>query len=89
MNVLRTTRIIILVFAVLLLAVPACNMNNTDNATSEIEAKMAETGSIIPRTVEIDREQVSIAIEIPSGETEFGLYSPWVYLFNIALESAT
>ena len=87
MNVSRTTRIIILAFAVLLLAVPACNTNTIDTATSEIETKMAETGSIIPRTVEIDRDQVSIAIEIPSGETEFGLYSTWVYLFDLALKN--
>jgi hypothetical protein len=88
MKVSRTLLMIILTFAVLLLAAPACNMNAIDTATSKIEEKLAETGSFIPRNVEVTRDHVSIAIEISSGETEFGLYSSWVYLFNIALENA-
>lgn len=87
MKISRTVRIIIFGFAILFLTIPACKMNTADSAISEIETKLAETGSFIPRTVEITRDQVSIAIEIPSGETEFGLYSSWVYLFNIALEN--
>jgi hypothetical protein len=82
---------IILAFTVLLLAAPACNMPHGDSAidiaTSKIEEKLAETGNLTPRTVEITRDQVTVAIDIPLGETEIGLYSTWVYLFNCALEN--
>ena len=82
-----TVRIIIFTLAILLCAIPACNKSSNSASTLKIEAKLAEAGSIIPREVEISGNQVRIAIEIPSGETEFTLFSTWIYLFDLALEN--
>jgi len=80
-------RIVVFIFTIILFATTACKTDTSDTVVLEIEAELAETGNIIPRTIEISEDQVIISIEIPSGETEFTLYSTWVYLFNLALEN--
>jgi len=85
MKAFFTVKIIISITVILLAAVPACTSNK--NRISDIEEEIAQTTSIIPRSVQIEKDLVSIAIEIPSGETESGMYLTCVYLFDVAIKN--
>jgi hypothetical protein len=85
MKVFPAVKIIIFITVILLAMVPACTLGKTQ--VLKIEEEIAQTTSIIPRSVEIEKDLVSIAIEIPSGETESGLYLTCVYLFDVAIKN--